>query len=88
MIRLFAAALLLMLAAVPVQAEDGYDLWLRYRPLEAQALARYRPLATAVVAAKATSPTLEAARAELTPRIASDCWTSLWRGAMWPTARW
>ena len=48
MVRLFAAALLLLLT-VPAYAEDGYDLWLRYRPMEASALAQYRPLATAIV---------------------------------------
>ena len=31
-------------------AEDGYDLWLRYRPVEAAAQARYRAAATAIVA--------------------------------------
>src|SRR6185312_6576547 len=49
----------------PAQAEDGYDLWLRYRPMEAPALAQYRPLASVVVS-EAASPTLDAARAELT----------------------
>ncbi len=64
-LRLLTAALLLLLV-VPAQAEDGYDLWLRYRPMEAEGLAKYRPLARVVVAAKATSPTLDAAKAELT----------------------
>jgi alpha-glucuronidase len=30
-------------------AEDGYDLWLRYRPIEKQSLAQYRAAATEVV---------------------------------------
>ena len=46
---------LIALAALVVtgtaQAEDGYDLWLRYRPLEKAALQQYRPAATAVVTA-------------------------------------
>ena len=61
--RFLAAALLLLLAA-PARAEDGYDLWLRYRPMEAAAQAQYRPLATVIVA-EGNSPSLEAARNEL-----------------------
>jgi len=64
MIRFLAAAILLVLAA-PARAEDGYDLWLRYRPVEANALTQYRPLATAVVS-EGASPSLGAAKAELT----------------------
>src|SRR5665213_94186 len=64
MSRFLAAAFLLFLA-VPAYAEDGYDLWLRYRPMEASALARYRPLATAIVS-EGASPSLEAAKSELT----------------------
>jgi alpha-glucuronidase len=52
-------------AALP--DEDGYDLWLRYRPLtDAARLAEYRAAARAIVAlGKHESPTLAAARAEL-----------------------
>src|SRR3954470_18309540 len=46
------------------RAEDGYDLWLRYRPLDDAAQARYAPLARGVLAAH-TSPTQQAALAEL-----------------------
>jgi alpha-glucuronidase len=60
----FLIAVLLLLLAAPARAEDGYDLWLRYRPMEATALAQYRPLATAIVA-EGASPTLNAARDEL-----------------------
>jgi len=63
LVHLFAAGVLLLSA--PARAEDGYDLWLRYRPIEATAQAQYRPLATAVVS-QATSPTLDAAKTELT----------------------
>ncbi len=45
-------------------AEDGYDLWLRYRPVEAAALSRYQPLANALLP-RGTSPTIAAARDEL-----------------------
>jgi alpha-glucuronidase len=53
------------LAAVPVaSAEDGYDLWLRYRPVEQPWADRYRAAMTQLVAGR-TSPTLQAANAEL-----------------------
>jgi alpha-glucuronidase len=55
------AALLLPAAA---RAEDGYDLWLRYRPVEAPARAAYQAHAAELVAA-GDSPTLRAARDEL-----------------------
>ena len=60
----FLIAAMLLLLVVPARAEDGYDLWLRYRPMEAAALAQYRPLATAIVS-EGASPTLDAARALL-----------------------
>ena len=60
----FLIAAMLLLLVVPARAEDGYDLWLRYRPMEAAALVQYRPLATAIVS-EGASPTLDAARAEL-----------------------
>ena len=62
--RLMVVAILLLLV-VPARAEDGYDLWLRYRPMEASALAQYRPLATTIVS-QGASPSLDAAKAELT----------------------
>jgi hypothetical protein len=61
----FPGRRLLLLLAAPARAEDGYDLWLRYRPVEAAAQAQYRPMATAVVS-EGNSPSLEAARRELT----------------------
>ncbi len=56
--------LLALAASVPAFAEDGYDLWLRYRPVEEAARVRYQPAATALVSGAAT-PTLDAAQAEL-----------------------
>src|SRR5262249_42199249 len=45
--------------------EDGFDLWLRYRPVEAgQALTEYRSRATQIVT-ETRSPTLQAAAKEL-----------------------
>ncbi len=63
MFRFYTAAFLLLLA-VPARAEDGYDLWLRYRPVEPSAMAQYRPLATVIVS-EGASPSLDAAKAEL-----------------------
>jgi alpha-glucuronidase len=48
----------------PSFAEDGYELWLRYRPVEAAAQPRYRAAATAIVK-QGESPTLSAAADEL-----------------------
>src|SRR3954463_14935005 len=64
MIKRFVMAVFLLLLAAPARAEDGYDLWLRYRPMAVSALAPYRPGATAIVA-EGTSATLDAARDEL-----------------------
>jgi len=66
--RHLAAVLLLMTAAAAcgrAQAEDGYDLWLRYAPVEASAAADYRNVAGRLEPG-GTSPTLAAATAELT----------------------
>ncbi|HVZ29583.1 MAG TPA: alpha-glucuronidase family glycosyl hydrolase, partial [Asticcacaulis sp.] len=54
-----------LLAPLPAaaHAEDGYDLWLRYRPLDVAHVAQYAPHATAVTGGD--SPTLVAARQEL-----------------------
>ena len=61
---LVVCALLLTVAA-PARAEDGYDLWLRYRPVADSARVReYRSALTHLVL-EGDSPTLQAARAEL-----------------------
>ncbi|MFC3816791.1 alpha-glucuronidase family glycosyl hydrolase [Lysobacter sp. GCM10012299] len=60
MVALFAT-----LSVVPVaHAEDGYDLWLRYRPLPADSATAYRANVSQLVVADAT-PTQAATRAEL-----------------------
>jgi alpha-glucuronidase len=46
------------------RAEDGYDLWLRYRPLETKAWAAIEPH-TRVIVTGVETPTLSAARSEL-----------------------
>jgi alpha-glucuronidase len=53
------------LAAAPIaSAEDGYDLWLRYRPVEQPWADRYRAALTQLIAGS-ESPTLRVAHAEL-----------------------
>ena len=52
------------LFAFSAQAEDGYDLWLRYQPVEQHYLATYRAQAVELAGAGA-APTLEVAKDEL-----------------------
>ena len=63
----FAPALLALFALVLptlAHAEDGYDLWLRYRPVEQRWLAPYRAGAAALLP-RGASPTIVAATNEL-----------------------
>jgi alpha-glucuronidase len=64
--RIFRLLLLLCLAcSAPVAlAEDGYDLWLRYRPVPAEWLEAYHRSTTEIISG-AHSPTLDVAEAEL-----------------------
>ncbi|PHY17375.1 alpha-glucuronidase family glycosyl hydrolase [Caulobacter sp. BP25] len=63
--RLMAfTAALLFLAAPAALAEDGYDLWLRYKPVEAAARAPYAAAASAIAPTR-DAPTMKAAHAEL-----------------------
>jgi alpha-glucuronidase len=60
-------ALLLVAAAIlarPAAAEDGYELWLRYRPVETNWVERYRTSLTQLIL-NDDSPTLRAAKDEL-----------------------
>jgi alpha-glucuronidase len=59
-----AVAGMVAAARTPALAEDGYELWLRYHPVEAQWIAPYRAAATQLVAGTA-SDTLNVAQAEL-----------------------
>jgi alpha-glucuronidase len=61
--------LILLWASLPIHAEDGYDLWLRYRAVEAPQIGAYRAHATQIVVA-AGSPALDAARRELSIGLA------------------
>src|SRR5580658_1806386 len=56
-------ALILVCCTVAAQAEDGHELWLRYRPLDAALVRTYREAITGLVAGG--SPTLDAARDEM-----------------------
>jgi len=65
------AALLLTFAATASAAdEDGYDLWLRYRPLAPAAQASVQAQARSIVLPGAPSPTTQAAVAELQKGLA------------------
>ncbi len=63
-----AAAGIVLLAACAcapsAHAEDGHDLWLRYRPLAAESAQQYRAFTTRLIAPVAT-PTQEVTRKEL-----------------------
>ena len=61
---LIIAAAAAMALAPAARAEDGYDLWLRYQPVEASAAGPYRAVARELVI-QGGSPTLAVARAEL-----------------------
>jgi len=65
---LAAGALVLAASLAPAaRAEDGYELWLRYRPLPAEQRERFAASATAIVVSPGREPsaTLRAAAAEL-----------------------
>jgi len=68
---LLATLMLACLPAVQAQAqsqapaEDGYELWLRYRPLPLALRERLQARAAAIVSLGADTPTLRAARQEL-----------------------
>src|SRR5438552_13538064 len=59
-----AASLIATLGVFPVQAETGYEGWLRYAELDRAAQARYRSL-PAVVVRLGNSPVIASAQHEL-----------------------
>lgn len=61
LVRLWLAAMMLVLSPTIAQAEDGYDLWMRYRPVG---------IGSATIEARGTTPTLAVAAAELRRGIA------------------
>lgn len=64
LISLMACLLPALAHSAPLADEDGYDLWLRYIPLEQPLADTYRPQATALVT-YGDSPTLKVASDEL-----------------------
>jgi alpha-glucuronidase len=68
--------IVLLLMIVPAPAEDGYRLWLRYKPLPADAIQAWRPHITAIVV-PGTSSTLNALREELTAGISGLLGTTI-----------
>ncbi|MES2444840.1 MAG: alpha-glucuronidase family glycosyl hydrolase [Pseudomonadota bacterium] len=64
-LRLFLFLAIVLTLALPAaaSAEDGYDLWLRYRPVTPELQARYDPVVSVVVTEQ-TGPTLAAATGE------------------------
>lgn len=60
--RLAAILGLLLAFAAPLHAETGYQLWLRYRPVEPQYKSQY---AVTTLVAGTASPTFDAALSEL-----------------------
>lgn len=63
-------ALLAGCAAVCAHAEDGYDLWLRYRPLTQTAQRQIQSDVTSIVAAAQPSPLAQSALVELSRGLA------------------
>ena len=74
-------ALALVLLPSLAHAEDGYELWLRYHPMEASAIAQYTPSATVVVA-NGGSETIRAAADELTRGLGGLLGKPVTTGAM------
>jgi alpha-glucuronidase len=64
MMRSLLFLLLLLIGASPAGAEDGYDLWLRYRPLPTALQRQYSPH-LAQLSVPGSSPTLDVAEREL-----------------------
>jgi alpha-glucuronidase len=60
-----APAVLLLAIALPVRAEDGYELWLRYRPIEDAALRQHYRASITGLLVEGSSPTARVAREEL-----------------------
>src|SRR5512145_2472710 len=63
--RRILTLLALLAVATGVRAEDGYDLWLRYQPLADERALEAGRASFRDIVVQGTSPTIEAARAEL-----------------------
>jgi alpha-glucuronidase len=64
-LRALLPLLVVLLCQAPAAAEDGYDLWLRYRPFDKAAASRIAPQARSIVVAAPQTPTVSAAVGEL-----------------------
>ena len=78
--RLWLVLAILIGLTGPAFAEDGYDLWLRYRPLDAAVQAQDRSRATSVIA-ESPDPRVVAAANELERAIAGLLGTTPQAGA-------
>ncbi|HEY2589940.1 MAG TPA: alpha-glucuronidase family glycosyl hydrolase, partial [Steroidobacteraceae bacterium] len=66
MLAIVAFALFAVVIACPrAGAEDGYELWMRYTPVEGARLREYRSATSELLVNDRASPTLRAARAEI-----------------------
>ncbi len=68
---ILATLLLSLMASAWATDEDGYDLWLRYRPLEAAAKARLQAQARSIVLTAPSSATTQVAVNELQRALAA-----------------
>ena len=68
------ACALLLLAAHPAQAEDGYELWLRYRPLAPGYATEVAAIAPALSVDAPPSPTIDAATVTFKLAVPSPNW--------------
>jgi alpha-glucuronidase len=64
LLRILVSSVFAIGAVMPATAEDGYELWLRYRDVGAAARAQIEPHVSEIVAG-ASTPTLSAAGSEL-----------------------
>jgi alpha-glucuronidase len=68
LLRLCVALYIILVATIGIlpstraSSEDGYDLWLRYRPVDASYAASYRAMITELIAPDHPTPPLAAAR--------------------------
>ena len=79
--RLLILAVAAALFATAAAAEDGHDLWLRYRPIEQSWADRYAAHATSI-AVKQSSPTIDAAADELQRGLSGLLGRSIRRSAL------
>lgn len=62
---LWSVILSVTIIVLQIRAEDGYDLWLRYRPMDETLINQYRPHVSSIVTQQPLSPIILAAISEL-----------------------